>query len=68
MNKYKYAMKLRPPGPGCQPMEGLIAISTEESDIGGMHSWGKALYSRELTEEETEHYDMEWIGTYIDGK
>lgn len=66
MTRYIYAMFQRPPGPGCQPMEGLFSVDTMESAVEGRHSWGHATYIRELTAEETEHYDMELVMTEIE--
>lgn len=63
MKKYVYAFRLRPPGPGCQPMEGLIQISTEPDIINGRPWWGKAIYNRELTDKETDDYDLKYIRT-----
>lgn len=63
MKLYIYIMRLRPPGPGCQPMDGLVKVSTKPIPFHGRSSWGTALYNRALTEEEEQHYDMEYLGT-----
>jgi hypothetical protein len=63
---YVYILRLRPPGPGCQPMDGLVKVSTEQVPFHGRHSWGTALYNRQLTKEEEEHYDMEYLGMMED--
>jgi len=68
VNTYTYALYERPPGPGCQPMEGLISVSMEHALRGDKFSWGTATYNRQLTTEEKEHYCMEWIRTLIGGK
>ena len=64
MNKsYVYVMRMRPPGPGCQPKEGLIETTDTEIPFHGRQSWGTARYNRALTVEEEKHYDMEYLGT-----
>lgn len=63
MKLYVYILRLRPPGPGCQPMEGLVKVSTEPIPFHGRQSWGTASYNRPLTKEEEQHYDMEYLGT-----
>ena len=68
MNEYTYAMYERPPGPGCQPMEGLISVSMEPALRGNKFSWGTATYNRLLTMEEKEHYSMEWVRAFIGGE
>lgn len=59
---YVYVMRMRPPGPGCQPKEGLIETTDTEIPFHGRQSWGTAIYNRVLTEEEEKHYDMEYLG------
>lgn len=61
---YVYGTRLRPPDIGCVPKDGLVEVSFGEFASGGCHYWGKALYSRELTKEELEHYDMDEIHAY----
>ena len=56
---WRYGYLLRPPGPGCQPNDGLLLCREEDGeDLNGHHLWGWAIYSRELTGEEQEHYDL----------
>ena len=63
LNKtYVYIMRLRPPGPGCQPNDGLIETTDDEIPFHGRKAWGTARYSRVLTDMEEEHYDMEYLG------
>lgn len=65
---YVYGTRLRPPDIGCVPKKGLIEVDFNEFEANGRHYWGKAYYHRELTKEELEHYDMDWIRTIIEGK
>ena len=63
---YRYGFLLRPPGPGCQPRDGLVSTKC----IDGIHIlynhrlWGWAVYDRMLTEEEVFHYDLEFLDTW----
>lgn len=62
MIKYVYAMLERPPGPGAQPRDGLVEASEKECFVPRgpvrVHVWGFATYSRILTKEECDHYQM----------
>ena len=60
MSTYCYLMRMRPPGPGAVPLEGLRMIDYDEEDKDGRHYWGHAYYKRELTKEEMEHYEMDF--------
>lgn len=66
---YCYAMLMRPPAPGAIPREGLIeAIPFESAVSGSGHRiWGKATYSRELTQKEIDDYELELCGTMHGG-
>ena len=55
---YKYGMKLRPAGIGCQP-KGFIDIEDVNKNETGY--WSIVEYDRELTTEEMNHYSMELI-------
>lgn len=55
---YKYGMRLRPAGIGCQP-KGFIDIEDVNKNETGY--WSIVEYDRKLTEEETKHYSMELI-------
>lgn len=55
---YKYGMKLRPAGIGCQP-KGFIDIEDVNKNETGY--WSIVEYDRKLTEEELNHYSMELI-------
>ena len=55
---YKYGMKLRPAGIGCQP-NGFIDIEDVNKEETGY--WSIVEYNRELTKEELKHYSMELI-------
>ena len=58
---YVYGTRLRPPGIGCLPRNGLKKVRFEEFDHGGRHYWGAGYYDRELTEEETDGYELDFI-------
>lgn len=55
---YKYGMRLRPAGIGCQP-KGFIDIEDVNKNETGY--WSIVEYDRKLTEEELKHYSMELI-------
>ena len=63
---YVYIMRMRPPGPGCQPKEGLIETTDTEIPFHGRQSWGTAMYNRTLTEEEEENFGIEYLGVMED--
>ena len=57
---YCYAMLMRPPAPGALPGKGLVHVDCNEGEtLKGHHYWGIALYDRQLSKDEMEHYDME---------
>lgn len=58
---YVYGTRLRPPDIGCVPKDGLQSVMFTEFEDSGRHYWGKAFYNRKLTDEETEHYDLDCI-------
>lgn len=59
--RYGYLCLMRPPMPGAIPRDGLVECDAEEgvSAASGHHYWGRAIYSRRLTDEEVKHYDLE---------
>ena len=61
MPMYVYGTRLRPPDIGCVPKEGLEGVDFHEFEMAGQHYWGTAYYCRDLTKEELEHYDMDFI-------
>ena len=63
---YVYVMRMRPPGPGCQPKDGLIETSSLPIPFHGIPSWGTARYNRALTEEEEKNFEMEYLGVFED--
>ena len=65
MAEYIYKTLLRPPGPGAVPRDGLLWTDCNETRSDNRHYWGHAVYSRKLTKEECEHYDMELCETGI---
>ena len=58
---YGYLCLMRPPELGAIPREGLVQCDYKDgySAESGHHYWGRAVYERELTEEEVRHYDLE---------
>ena len=56
MKEYLYGMRLRCYGPWCQPMEGLLRIAP-----GGGRYHNILIYDRELTKEEVEQYELDYI-------
>lgn len=55
---YKYGMRIRGFSIGCQPMDGFI----ERQDDPKNRYHDILIYNRELTEEETKHYSLDYIG------
>lgn len=53
--EYKYGMRLRGFGPGCQPKEGLLYMV---DDITGKY-WDIIVYSRKLSEREVAEYELD---------
>lgn len=55
-----YLCLMRPPYPGAVPRDGLEKIDFKEGrGKSGHFYWGRAVYSRKLSEEEVKHYDLE---------
>lgn len=52
---YKYGMRMRPAGLGCQP-NGFIKI------LGDEHYYDVVIYNRRLTDEEIKRYEMDYLG------
>ena len=62
---YEYATLFREPGPGAVPTEGLLYCKYERNDFKtpfGYFAYGSAVYNRELTQEEVENFELEYIG------
>ena len=49
-------MRLRPAGPGAQPLEGLLRIAA-----GGGQYHNLLIYDRPLTEQEISDYELDFI-------
>lgn len=49
-------MRLRPAGPGAQPLEGLLRIAA-----GGGQYHNLLIYDRPLTEKELRDYELDYI-------
>ena len=56
MKEYLYGMRLRPSGPSCQPMDGLMRIAP-----GGGQYHELLIYDRPLTDEELRDYELDYI-------
>ena len=53
---FKYILRSRPAGIGCQPMDGLITIIDKDRLIDGYYAI--LIYSRKLTDEEIKKYEL----------
>ena len=53
--EYRYGMRLRGFGPGCQPKDGLLYGAEDPS---GKY-WNIIVYSRKLSEREMRDYDLD---------
>lgn len=58
MKKYVYGMRMRGFSIGCQPKEGFI----ERRDSPAKNFYDIIVYSRLLTEQEVEEYELTFIG------
>lgn len=57
---YPYRCLMRPPMPGAIPKDGLDHVEfLEGHTLSGHYFWGTAVYTRKLTREEIDHYDLE---------
>ena len=57
---HRYAMLMRPPGPGALPGRGLVRARGDHFYAPSGHfAWGWAEYGRELTDEEIADYELE---------
>lgn len=56
---YKYGMRLRPIGLGCQPGRWC---KFEDSDKAQTGYWTYVWYKFKLTDEELKQYDMDYLG------
>ena len=55
---HKYGMRLRGFSPGAQPAEGFLDAEVDPLD----DYWNVLVYSRKLSQEEMEHYDLDYLG------
>lgn len=53
---FKYILRSRPAGIGCQPMDGLITIIDKDRIEDGYYAI--LIYSRKLTDEEIKKYEL----------
>jgi len=56
--RYSYGMRLRGFSIGCQPMNGFIEAVEDTSN----KYWNIIIYDRQLTEEEENHYSLDYLG------
>ena len=57
--EWAYRCLMRPPTPGAVPKEGLDrADYCDGRTQGGHFFWGTVVYTRELSQQETDHYDL----------
>ena len=62
MVKHRYALIMRPPGPGALPGRGLARAKGEHFYAPSGHfAWGWAEYDRDLTDEEISDYELEMM-------
>lgn len=59
---YKYGMRLRPFGIGCQPMDGYVDREPYEGFKYSDKYWDVIVYNRELSEKEMEDYELDFVG------
>ena len=57
MPRYEYGMRLRGFSPMCQPMNGLL--DRTDDDTGKYYD--KLLYDRKLTDKEVKEYELDFI-------
>lgn len=53
---YKYGMKMRPYGTGCQPFKGLIDVEIKIKSESGF--WNILTYERPLIDEEIKKFEL----------
>ena len=57
---YPYRCLMRPPTPGAIPIDGLLYVDGKErKTLDGRHIWGIAVYTRKLSPEEVERFELE---------
>lgn len=61
MTKYEYGMRLRGFSIGCQPKEGFV----ERRDSPAENFYDVIVYSRLLSQQELEDYDLTFIGMEV---
>ncbi len=61
----RYAFLMRPPMPGAMPREGLLECKEIRGTApSGHHAWGWADYDRQLSPEEIQNYELEYVMSY----
>lgn len=61
---YRYGLLMRPPMPGAIPREGLLGCrEITGTSPSGHRCWGWAEYDRKLTDDEVQHYELEYISS-----
>ena len=59
---YRYVLTKRPPNLGCQP-RGCIKVKSfiEKQEYKGIEGWGYVDYSKELTEQQINDYELKRV-------
>lgn len=61
---YKYGMRLRPYGIGCQPWDGFACVA-EGGTVDGCGYYNFIYYVNKLDSETAAHYDLDYLGNMI---
>lgn len=59
---YKYGMRLRPYGIGCQPKDGLLCVA-EGGTVDGYSYHNFIYYIARLGKETADNYDIDYLGS-----
>lgn len=58
---YKYGMRLRPYGMGCQPMENYVCCD-DGATADGWRYHNFVYYTKRLSEKDADHFDLDYFG------
>lgn len=59
---YKYGMRLRPYGMGCQPKDGFVCVA-EGGTVDGHRYHNFVYYIAKLSRETADNYDLDYLGS-----
>lgn len=59
---YKYGMRLRPYGMGCQPKDGFLCVA-EGGTVDGYSYHNFVYYIDKLGKETADNYDLDYLGS-----